>query len=398
MRKQFYEYLYLSHQERNGFLVMILFSILFSLAPLFYPFFMEKKITDFTSFIHEIESFNHAKEVKGTYAFAKQSFNSTSQTGSENKVAPPFFFDPNLASKEDFIQLGLSPRTAQTILNFRNKGAFFSKKEDFKKVYGLKSRDYDRLVNFIQIKKKNSFKPQVVKNKIPNSYDTPVIHPVEFDPNTANKKVLLQCGIPPHVACTIIKYRNSGAIFRHKEDLKKIYTLDEDIYQKIKPYIKIISSPQKVMAKNELKKQHIYKIASKHKNENIIIDINDSSPEDWQQLQGIGPSFSKKIVNYRIKLGGFHAIQQVSETYGLPDSTFQNIKPFLRSSVILKKINLNKISEDELKKHPYISWNQAKLIVSYRNMHGAFKNVNELLKIGALKKEWLEKIKAYFEI
>ena len=198
---------------------------------------------------------------------------------------------------------------------------------------------------------------------------------VAFDPNTADVNTLLQNGIPQHVANTIIKYRSSGAIFQVKEDLKKIYTLKEDIYQKIEPFIEI--APQEKIASTKVFEQKNDFPKTEKKPKNIVIDINNSSPEDWQQLRGIGPSFSKRIVKFRDRLGGFYSIKQVGETYGLPDSSFQKIKNQLQPSSILQKINLNHATENELKSHPYISWNQAKLICSYRKMHGDFKNVSD---------------------
>jgi len=392
MRKQFYEYMYLTRQERNGLFVVIFMSGLISFAPLIYSIFGEKRITDFSAFLNEIEAFQRADISTQPLAFTKNNFSNSNS----KKQFDLFPFDPNLASKEDFIDLGISQKTAQTIINFRNKGAKFLKKEDFKKVYGLQKSDFERLERFIQIKKKEKKFQPFAKNEIPKSYDDPILNPVAFDPNTADVNILLQNGVPQHVANTILKYRSSGAIFQVKEDLKKIYTLKEDIYQKIEPFIEIVPQEKKSITKTFESKSDFPK--EEKKESNIIIDINNSAAEDWQKLRGIGPSFSKRIVTFRNRLGGFHSVEQVGETYGLPDSSFQKIKSQLQSSSISQKININQATESELKSHPYISWNQAKLICSYRKMHGDFKDVNELLQIGAFKKDWLEKLKYYLEI
>ena len=400
MRNEIYEYIYLTRQERNGLIGIILFSILITCLPSTYLFFEKNEVTDFSFFEKEIEIFNQAEALAVPFAFK----NTTQPKAITQQEIQLFPFDPNTTSKENFIQLGLTPKTAQTIINFRNKGAKFFKKEDFKKVYGINDSDYSRLENFIQIKKtKTNTSPSnpspIAKNDIPKSYDTPTIKHIAFDPNTADVNTLLQNGIPQHVANTIIKYRNSGATFNSKEDLKKIYTLKENIYNKIEPYIEITSTPKSVIVKASAIREDFPKTKKPAEiYENIIIDINKSSPEDWQKLKGIGPSFSKRIVSFRDKLGGFYSINQVGETYGLPDSTFQNIKSQLRESIVINRINLNQVNEDELKSHPYFSWQQAKVIMSYRNMHGEFKSINDLLKIGALKKDWFEKVKYYIEI
>lgn len=46
-------------------------------------------------------------------------------------------------------------------------------------------------------------------------------------------------------------------------------------------------------------------------------------------LPGIGSKLANRIVTFREKLGGFYAVEQLKETYGLPDSTFQMLKPYL---------------------------------------------------------------------
>lgn len=392
MRKQFYEYMYLTRQERNGLFVVIFMSSLISFLPLIHSFLGKKGTTDFSQFLSEIEAFQRADVSTQPLAFAKNAWSNSTP----KKQFDLFYFDPNSASKEDFTNLGISPKTAQTIINFRNKGAKFYKKEDFKKVYGLKTADFERLKNFIQIEKKEKGFQPFAKNDIPRSYDAPIVNHIVFDPNTADVNTLLQNGIPQHVATTIIKYRSSGAIFQVKEDLKKIYTLKEDIYQKIEPFIEIIPQEKKVIVKASVQKTDFPK--TENIALNIVIDINNSAAEDWQKLRGIGPSFSKRIVAFRGRLGGFHSVEQVRETYGLPDSSFQKIKSQLQPSTIIQKINLNQATESELKSHPYISWNQAKLIISYRKMHGNYKGVNELLQIGGLKKEWLVKIEHYLKI
>ena len=202
---------------------------------------------------------------------------------------------------------------------------------------------------------------------------------------------MLQNGIPPKVVATIIKYRNNGGYFRTKDDVKKIYTLEDSIYLKIEPYIKIEDQSKREIGKATIQ-------VKEFSEEKIEIDINRAPSEEWEQLRGIGPSFSKRIIKFRDKLGGFYDVNQVRETYGLPDSTFQNIKPQLRASNVFRKINLNQAEVEDLKSHPYISWNQAKIIVSYRNMHGDFQKIDELLKIGPLTREWLEKVKPYLSI
>ena len=193
----------------------------------------------------------------------------------------------------------------------------------------------------------------------------------------------------------IIKYRSKGGKFYKNEDLKKIYGMPELVYNQLESLIKIESTFAK---KKSIVKASAERPIAKKSFAPIQIDINNASPEEWQKLRGIGPAFSKRITKFRDALGGFYSIDQVSETYGFPDSTFQSIKTQLVKSSIFKKININQASEEVLKKHPYITWKQAKLIVNYRTMHGDFKLVEDLLEIQALNQEWLDKVKYYVTV
>jgi competence ComEA-like helix-hairpin-helix protein len=95
-------------------------------------------------------------------------------------------------------------------------------------------------------------------------------------------------------------------------------------------------------------------------------------------------------------LGGFVSVEQVAETYGLPDSVFQQIKLQLKNnSSTVRKININNCTIEELKAHPYIGFSVANAIVQYRKEHGNFTSVAELQKIGAIDDKLYRKISPY---
>jgi competence ComEA-like helix-hairpin-helix protein len=98
-------------------------------------------------------------------------------------------------------------------------------------------------------------------------------------------------------------------------------------------------------------------------------------------LPGIGPKLASRINSFREKLGGFYSIDQVAETYGLPDSTFQKIRPYLKFSGEVKKINVNRATREELSSHPYIRWKMAGAITEYRKQHGDFAKLEDLKKV-----------------
>ena len=126
-----------------------------------------------------------------------------------------------------------------------------------------------------------------------------------------------------------------------------------------------------------------------------LVDINDADSIAFIALPGIGPRLASRILNFREKLGGFYSSDQLSEVYGLPDSTFQNIRQYLHLAGSVKTININTASKDELRVHPYIRWNLANAIVEYRNQHGNFQSLEDLKNISVIDETTYNKLIHY---
>jgi competence ComEA-like helix-hairpin-helix protein len=129
----------------------------------------------------------------------------------------------------------------------------------------------------------------------------------------------------------------------------------------------------------------------------VSVDVNTADTTAFIALPGIGSKLAARIVNFRDKLGGFYSINQVAETYALPDSTFQKIRSRLViSSGPFRRMNINTATVDELKAHPYIKWNMANAIVQYRNQHGTYRALQDLRNIALVEEQWLDKVLPYF--
>jgi competence ComEA-like helix-hairpin-helix protein len=217
-----------------------------------------------------------------------------------------------------------------------------------------------------------------------------------FDPNTANEAEWKRLGVRDKTIQTILNYRSKGGKFFKPEDLQRIYGLRPVDYERLKPYVQIASNRNESTAAftpvAESKKERI-DYAS------IAVDINIADTAEWKKLKGIGSGYARRIVNFRSKLGGFVSIEQVKETFGLPDSVYQQIKPQLRfDASSVQQIDLNRASLEELKAHPYIAYAVANAIVQYRKEHGDFTDVADIRKIGAIDAPLFTKIAPYLTI
>lgn len=212
-----------------------------------------------------------------------------------------------------------------------------------------------------------------------------------FNPNTLDAAGWKKLGLNDRMISTIQHYKAKGGQFRKPADLQRMYGLKKTDFDRLAPYIKIAApAPFVYAAKPPVK----YVKAPA-----VIIDINQADTNAFIALPGIGSRLASRIVNFRTKLGGFVSVQQVGETFGLPDSTFQLIRPRLQCTPIaLQKININTADANTLKQHPYIRWNIANAIVQYRQQHGIFHSQEELQQIVLITPELYQKIVAYVTV
>ena len=371
MKRLLHTVFYYTRTERIGILYLCGLALVILLLPHLLPLVYPKKTYDFSSFREQVAALH-----------------STQQNASPAQTLFPF--DPNTLSQEEWQQLGVSEKLARTILNYRRKGGRFYQKEDLQKIYGLAPETYQRLEPFIQLEGPR-------KQGDGSAAAQQIARPLfRFDPNKVSREELAQLGVPAKVAQTWINFRDKGGTFTKPEEVQKVYGLEAELYQKLLPYIGISTSSStdtslqlaKVIPPSSA-------IPASFEHAPVVVDINQSDASEWQQLKGIGPAYARRILSFREKLGGFISVDQVAQTYHLPDSTYQAIRPFLRPSPISRPLAINHVSAKELQAHPYLNWKQANAIISYRDQHGNFSQVDDLLKLHALPQEVIDKIAPY---
>ena len=216
-----------------------------------------------------------------------------------------------------------------------------------------------------------------------------------FDPNTLDAAGWQRLGIKDKTIASMQKYISKGGRFKEPDDLQKVWGLREDEKERLIPYVRIAAVAQTTYTNNYTP----YEKKPFEKKVIAPVDINAGDSAAFDALPGIGGGYSRRIINFRNRLGGFYKIEQIAETFGLPDSVFQKIKPLLKiSGNDVKKLNLNAAKEEELKAHPYIRWQLAKVITEYKKQHGDFKTLQDLKKIMTIDEETYNKISPYLII
>lgn len=233
-----------------------------------------------------------------------------------------------------------------------------------------------------------NFKPVIEKNPrtkyAKKKYNSPA---KKFDPNTYAVSDWMQLGLSQKQAEAVLKFGKYG--FKSKEDLKRVFVIPDELMRKI---IDSTFYPEKIQYKTsfpELKKE----------NYTLIIDLNSASEEELQAIKGIGPFFAKNIVKRRELLGGYWKEEQLQEVWKMTPEKVEEIKPYIIvDPEKIKKLNINTATAEDLKKHPYFTWNMANAIVKLRNQHGPFQSINDLKMSVVLTEELFLKIKPYLTL
>lgn len=147
---------------------------------------------------------------------------------------PLFSFDPNTATYDNLIKLGLTGKETNTLINYRNKGGRFRIPSDIKKVYGIDEVQASKLIPFVEMATDT-----VVKARS-NSFGQ---QKALLDLNTCDSASLVRLpGIGPVLSARIIKYRRLLGGFATINQLKEVYGLPPETIDRIKSRVYADSS------------------------------------------------------------------------------------------------------------------------------------------------------------
>ncbi len=235
--------------------------------------------------------------------------------GSPEQPLTLFYFDPNLATVEQFQALGMPRFIAERIEKYRSKGGKFRKKEDLQKIYGLQPALYEKLEPYISLAKEES-KPQnqatltsaaeVATAVVPpksNHFSKPV--EVVFDINTADTTQLIRLkGIGSKLAARIVKFRDGLGGFVSETQFSEVFGLDSLALEELNRLARVKSPVKK-------------------------ININTASPEDLDRHPYLSRRQSEIIVRYREQHGAFQSEEDLLKIKILDERLVSKIAPYL---------------------------------------------------------------------
>ena len=217
-----------------------------------------------------------------------------------------------------------------------------------------------------------------------------------FDPNTADSTQLLRLGLQPWQVRNIYKYRAHGGIYRQKEDFARLYGLNVKQYRELEPYIRISSDylpASTLVEKRQPTERDTLRYPVKlQADEHVVLNTADTS--QLKKVPGIGSYYAKAIVRHGQRLGGYVSVDQLDEIEDFPQDAK---KYFVIANAQPRQLNINRLTLQQLRRHPYINFYQAKAITDYRRLHGDIKNLNQLRLSKDFTDEAIRRLEPYIE-
>lgn len=227
-------------------------------------------------------------------------------------------------------------------------------------------------------------KKQKAKNNRFKSKKNRFVKPkTKFDPKDYTSKDWMKLGLSKKQSEVVVKFASRG--IADENELERIFVIPSELFLLIKDSV--------IYSQKEYANRNFNKTTEKRIE---VVDINHSSEQDLENLPGIGEYYARKIIEYRNALGGFISKSQLLEIWKFDNEKLESISPYLIISDEIKKINVNSATIDELKGHPYISYNIANSIVKMRAQE-KFNNIADLKRSKLIDEELFKKIEPYLE-
>ncbi len=221
-----------------------------------------------------------------------------------------------------------------------------------------------------------------------------------FDPNNYTLEEWMNIGLSEKQSQSILNYLKKGGEIKYKEDLLRLYVVDDELYGLLEPIIDLPGKPSDSKTKE---------ISTVHKIENEkevkidvfkgTVEVNSATKEELMRINGIGEYYAKEIINLREEYGGIHSLRQLEGLYMMTEGKLDTLSQFIIiDEESIDKINVNTASSKRLLSHPLVNKDIANSIVFIRQRYGEFKSLDDLKQSPYIDSEKLEILSPYLDV
>jgi competence protein ComEA len=218
-----------------------------------------------------------------------------------------------------------------------------------------------------------------------------------IDPNTASQVQLDSLLLPSYVSRNWLRYIEKGGRFRTKEDLRKIYGLNDSIFKKIEAFIYVPALKSRGAQTKKTGRYERQRESRPQRREKIKVCLN-TAPADSLRLRGIiGEKRSAAIVSLRQRLGGFYELEQLSRQGVVPDSLLPALSGFYFIDTLhISKRSLRSTTEREFAAHPLAGPFAGKHIAQAMQISAEVESIKDLLLLGIIDSAKYSQMRYYW--
>jgi DNA uptake protein and related DNA-binding proteins len=102
-----------------------------------------------------------------------------------------------------------------------------------------------------------------------------------------------------------------------------------------------------------------------------IVELNSADTTVLKKVPGIGTAFANRIVKYRELLGGYYAVSQLREVYGIDEEKYTELAVWFEADAsLIRQLAVNEFQFESLPRHPYLNYKQARVIIRMQERKG----------------------------
>ena len=217
-----------------------------------------------------------------------------------------------------------------------------------------------------------------------------------FNPNTADSMTLLRVGLKPWQVKNLMAYRRAGGRWKDADDFKRLYGLSDEEFQRLRPYVQIPPAVKEVYftEHDRARQDSLHHLRPEKFTQLTVLDLNTVDTLTLRKIPGIGVGYSRSIVSYRERLGGFVSVAQLKDIEGLPARIEEWFS--VEEQVAVRTISINKSDFKTLVRHPYLSYEQVKVITTHIRKYGPLRSWKDLQLYPEFTPKDFERLTPYF--
>jgi len=298
-RKFLKDYFTFSRSERNGIIVLTGIIFILIAVRIAIPHIKKNVSYDFSEFQDEITEFEKS---------VSENEDSPVEVTAAEKGRGLTYFDPNIATREEFQNTGLNDRVIRNILKYRENGGRFRSREDLKKIWGLDSAEYSRIEAYITLKDEYNDTARLFSDGSAESGESNnrIKRKIQVPLNISDSNALAGIyGIGPVLSARIIKYRKLLGGYVSKEQLLEVYGMTQENYENIR-YLVYIDSVALTR-----------------------INLNTIGLAELSHHPYLNDYQARALISYRDINGKYVSTDEIIRNKLLPDNIYLKIKPYL---------------------------------------------------------------------